>query len=638
MPYMIVGKCVHKQNDDGKAGETVPGGCHDTEEQAKEHMRALYANVNDSLVEMSMRISKASYNKSEKMAMKWEAIDSDVNKDLYGESMSTELYKDFISRIENNTPVPEEFKSIVCEDDWCGGMPYLSIAHYKSGSGAKNVPGLVSSVFMDGIRLKSKGKLYDNSIGRKVWDALREDMYMEKSGNQEHLPVRISIGFLDLEHKHVAQAGGQDFTFTREAGKICPLCSQGIGGKIYMKGQLIHLALTRVPVNPRTQMVTEKSMDIQTKKDDAKSIIGELADELEEKSIASDVLVVRSEDGSLPKDDPSDLSKCYDPNTDSFGQGCIDAVMNKYMASIRAEIGTTVKSVLADVIEESKRKDVSDADKKHAEKEYGDVKFADEANKKYPIDTKEHAQAALSYWGMPKNREKYSPEDQKKIGGRIRSAAKKFGIEVTDKKSDVEDTMDEIKNESVAGIPEKPFSFTQDGVTVTGDGNNTIANPVKAKVDDEEDAKDKGDDEAAEGEKPVKKMSALDKSFEALKSTLASAKSVEDVQAAFNALGSEVEKSYTPEQKPVDATDLATIVRSAVEQAVAPLKVEIATLKAQTVAPANGNVVKSKALNIEHFTNPAQMIQKAETQPVRDPNDNVPMQIRSIARRSTGLQ
>lgn len=47
MPYKIrkAGSkyCVHKENATGDAGETVPGGCHESEEQAKRHMRALYA-------------------------------------------------------------------------------------------------------------------------------------------------------------------------------------------------------------------------------------------------------------------------------------------------------------------------------------------------------------------------------------------------------------------------------------------------------------------------------------------------------------------------------------------------------------------------------------------------------------------
>lgn len=47
MPYMIQKKgskfCLHKQNEDKTPGEEIT--CHDTEEEAKAHMRALYANV-----------------------------------------------------------------------------------------------------------------------------------------------------------------------------------------------------------------------------------------------------------------------------------------------------------------------------------------------------------------------------------------------------------------------------------------------------------------------------------------------------------------------------------------------------------------------------------------------------------------
>jgi len=633
MPYKIVDKCVHKLNDDGSVGATVPGGCHDTEDEAKAHMRALYANVKASgVVEMSLRITKASYNKSDHTPMKWAAIDSDTDADLFEERMSPELYADFCSRIDNKTPVPEPFLSSICESDWCGGMPYLSIAHYKAGDGLVNVPGMVDSVYIDGNRLKSKGTLYDTPMGRKVFDSLREDLYMEKSGNQDHDPVRISIGFLDLEHEHVAKSGGQNFVFTRtDTGQICPMCAQGIGGKVYKKGQLVHLAMTRVPVNPRTKMMAEKSMseEITTKRDDAKSIIGDLAEGLEEKSIPENILVVRSE--GEPVSDPSPLDKCYDPNTGGWDNKCIASVMEKFMADVRNTIGRLLKSVVDEVVEESKRKDVTPADKKQAEKEYGDVKYADETNKKYPIDTKEHAKAALSYWGMPKNREKYSAEDQKKIGGRIRAAAKKFGIDVTDKKSDtVEDKMDE----KAMGIEEKPFNFGG----VNGNGSNETSGPViKAEAEDAEeadDAKDTKKDEEKEGE-----MKSLDSAYASLKSVLANAKSVEDVQNAFNALGREVEKSYTP---PAPAMgDIAEIVRSAVEAAVTPLKMEIAQLKAQkqTEIPAGG-VVRSKALNFNGVTNnnnPAALLQKAvpaaEQAPVKQLS-----QIERLARKSAGLQ
>lgn len=69
-----------------------------------------------------------------------------------------------------------------------------------------------------------------------------------------------------------------------------------------------------------------------------------------------------------------------------------------------------------------------DTSPKEGERKYGSVTFADEKNKKYPLDTEAHVRAALSYWGMAKNRAKYSAEDQKTIGGKIHAAAAKMGI------------------------------------------------------------------------------------------------------------------------------------------------------------------------------------------------------------------
>ena len=76
----------------------------------------------------------------------------------------------------------------------------------------------------------------------------------------------------------------------------------------------------------------------------------------------------------------------------------------------------------------SRREDVDAADRKRAVKEYGDVEYADSKNKKYPLDA-EHIHAAISYWGMPKNRAEYSSEEQKTISARIARAAKKHGID-----------------------------------------------------------------------------------------------------------------------------------------------------------------------------------------------------------------
>lgn len=120
------------------------------------------------------------------------------------------------------------------------------------------------------------------------------------------------------------------------------------------------------------------------------------------------------------------------------------------------ELGESLKSASPTDLEKAKkRKDVSEADKKRAEGEYGDVEYADETNKKYPIDTKEHVKAAASYFGMPKNREKYSAEDQKKIDNKIAAAKKKFGIgEDTKKAEESSDMEKDIDNNDLQKVNE----------------------------------------------------------------------------------------------------------------------------------------------------------------------------------------
>lgn len=74
--------------------------------------------------------------------------------------------------------------------------------------------------------------------------------------------------------------------------------------------------------------------------------------------------------------------------------------------------------------EKAKRADVSAADKKRAVAEYGDVKYADPENKKYPVDSEKHIRAAWSYINMPRNAKKYDSKKLAAIKGKIVSAWK----------------------------------------------------------------------------------------------------------------------------------------------------------------------------------------------------------------------
>lgn len=243
----------------------------------------------NSIREIPMFISKSSISDGE---MRWSAVSSDIDWDLYGERMSLELYKSMISKIKRNESPPDEFKDLITSDYWQGGMPYLSIAHYSDGNG-KLVPGKVSELFVDGKQLKSRGTLFNNKWGQAVWRSLKEDEINYKSGADVDR-IRISIAFLDLAHKH----GEDGEVFHRKSvSDRCEQCQRGVGEKIYLDGYLVHEALTRVPVNPRTiieaeDVMTKKSKPV-TKKQDAESVLGD--DALAEELAVTDGLATRSD-------------------------------------------------------------------------------------------------------------------------------------------------------------------------------------------------------------------------------------------------------------------------------------------------------------------------------------------------------
>ena len=76
-----------------------------------------------------------------------------------------------------------------------------------------------------------------------------------------------------------------------------------------------------------------------------------------------------------------------------------------------------------------KRSDVSEHE---GERKYGDVEYADTTNKKYPIDTPEHVRAAWSYINHKDNAAKYEASEVRTIKSRIKRAAKKHGVEISD--------------------------------------------------------------------------------------------------------------------------------------------------------------------------------------------------------------
>jgi cation transport regulator ChaB len=275
----------------------------------------------------SMAITRTSYDKSTD-TRRWKAVASDTDNDLYNDSMTLELFNDFMQRIETKEQPPKSFRS----DFWSGGIPYLSISHYPDLSG-KGVPGPVDAIYIDGRTdagrgmLKASGRFDDTPIGKECFKAISRDIEDKVPDDQK---IRISIAFLDWMHRH--KSSGFVFDRTESDEIICPECLEELitgkaEGKEFLKGHLVHLALTRVPVNTRTSMEVERSMT--TRKEDAESIVGnEIAEELEEeatlegKSLATDgdpMVVIKAEDEpevEEKREKPSDYKEDDDEEED----------------------------------------------------------------------------------------------------------------------------------------------------------------------------------------------------------------------------------------------------------------------------------------------------------------------------------
>jgi len=73
-----------------------------------------------------------------------------------------------------------------------------------------------------------------------------------------------------------------------------------------------------------------------------------------------------------------------------------------------------------------------DVNTDEGERKYGDVQFADATNNKYPIDTPEHVRAAWNYINHKENAAKYESLDVETIKSRIKQAAKKHGVEISE--------------------------------------------------------------------------------------------------------------------------------------------------------------------------------------------------------------
>jgi len=202
-------------------------------------------------IDIGFAITKASIDNQG--IMRFSCTATDTAPDKNGDRTSVSLYEDFIEYAEKY------------------GMPYVSISHYSREAADA---GQIESLYIDGRCFKGKGIFADNPIGKAAFHTIKQD---RRDGVPADKQVRISIGFFDFAHAH------GDEVFVRESlDESCPICEKDASGREFLHGKLEHLALTRVPMNPRTPIeLEEKSMAVTRKSDAASIVTADLAEEID---------------------------------------------------------------------------------------------------------------------------------------------------------------------------------------------------------------------------------------------------------------------------------------------------------------------------------------------------------------------
>lgn len=176
----------------------------------------------------------------------WFSSASGLERDLYDERMSVDLFRDFIKRAESRDEVPAPFSSKA----WNGGLPYLGVAHYLDLDGA-GIVGPTEQVYVDGNVFKARGSFNDSPIGTASYTAIKNDIEKNVPSDQR---TRVSIAFIDWLHDHEGHG-----SFERKSMiERCAMCEKGLGEKIYRAGHLVHLALTRRPAYPKAEIGLEE--------------------------------------------------------------------------------------------------------------------------------------------------------------------------------------------------------------------------------------------------------------------------------------------------------------------------------------------------------------------------------------------
>lgn len=526
---------------------------------------------------------------------RWYATSSGVKTDLYGERMSTALFDDFVRRIDEGEEAPAPFIS----EAWKGGNPYLGVAHYLDMNG-QAIVGPTVKVWRDNEILKMKGTFHDTPLALKAFEAIQQDR-LEKRADDER--VRVSIAFVDWGHNH-----GKDRTFERKTlADQCMLCEAGVADKEYTAGHLVHLALTRRPAYPDTEIVALEEKSMSKRRADAASIVGEeLADELERRNkelsvraidgegeVAAGAVVIKDESGGQ-----EESSESAGVERTLGGAQTLDDAEAFLTKSAEEPVLLDSWMILASVLGNIA------GDDKSREAIYEVVR---DFQNTLDVQT---AEAVLTV-SRALGGEPVSDKTEEAVERQVPPQFRKDEEEEKRKRRPEEEEVEEEVVEEEEDVEEAP-----------------------------------AEDEEEEEEKPWKKKSepdALDMAYAKVREAFDEAMETPGdvnmrlnmVQESFETLGAEIQSMVeaATSSAPVDQ---AAISR-AVEDAVAPLHAALTALQAQiqagVVEKSTGSVPPRRAIKMPPSVTPNQPI--VRTEPVGSTDENPTPKLRDMIRRST---
>lgn len=545
---------------------------------------------------LDMWITRVSEDKAG--VKRWFATSSGVKKDLYGERMSIALFDDFVVRIERGDPAPPPFIS----DAWQGGLPYLGIAHYLDLNGA-GIIGPTEAVWRDSKVLKMKGTFRNDSpLALAAFDAIQKDR-LEKRADEDR--VRVSIAFIDWGHNH----NSKHLFNRRTLRDQCMYCEAGVRDKEYTAGQLVHLAMTRRPAYPDTEIVALEERTMSKRREDAASIVGdEMADGLE--TLSKEIIGRATDDngkvatGAIVIKDDSGGEKVSGESVERTlgGAQTLDDAEAFLTASANGEEPVLLDSweVLATVLGNLAGEEIQDAIR---------VVVKDFQN---TLDV-QTAQAVL--------------EIQKVLGGET----------VTDKTD---------KKAVERQVPPQFRKDDEEEKRKRRPEEEVVEGELEAEKEDDEDAKKAKSKHGDEEEDEMKKKSThvLDGAFAELREAYDEAIDTPGepvmkfamIQDSFKGLGAEIQAriAESVENAPVSAAAIAR----AVSEAIAPLQATVGALQAQIQAgvttKSTGVIPGRRSIKMPPALNPSVAVTRGEVD-LTPTVDNETPSLRKIIRNST---